>query len=79
MEGVLGLIVLVCAILQIVLFAKVWRMCDDVHNIANKYLHNIRILSKQERDKIIKGGKSTPETKEVTYDWHSGKIKEKDE
>ena len=78
MEEGLGLIALLFAILQIVLFFKVWRMCDDVHNIANKYVHGEATMTKQERHKNIKEGKTTPETRAEMDAWLSGKSIEED-
>lgn len=38
MESFIYIIVLVCAILNIVLFFKVWRMTDDVHALKEKFV-----------------------------------------
>ena len=37
MEGFIYIIVFVCAILNIILFFKVWRMTNDVHALREKY------------------------------------------
>ena len=37
MEILLLIIVLIWAILNIVLFAKMWRACDDIRRIADKF------------------------------------------
>ena len=37
MEGFIYIIVFVCAILNIILFFKVWRMTSDVHALREKY------------------------------------------
>ena len=37
MESFIYFIVLVCAILNIILFFKVWRMTNDVHALREKY------------------------------------------
>ena len=37
MEGCIYIIVFVCAILNIILFFKVWRMTNDVHALREKY------------------------------------------
>lgn len=37
MEGFIYTIVFVCAILNIILFFKVWRMTNDVHALRVKY------------------------------------------
>lgn len=37
MEGFIYIIVFVCAILNIILFFKVWRMTNDVHSLREKY------------------------------------------
>jgi len=37
MEGVMYIIMFVCAVLSIILFFKVWRMTDDVHAIRDKF------------------------------------------
>ena len=37
MEGFIFIIVFVCAILNIILFFKVWRMTNDVHALREKY------------------------------------------
>ena len=37
MEGFIYIIVFVCAILNIILFFKVWRMTNDVHALRGKY------------------------------------------
>ena len=37
MEGFICIIVFVCAILNIILFFKVWRMTNDVHALREKY------------------------------------------
>lgn len=39
MEGFIYIIVFVCAILNIILFFKVWRMTNDVHALREKYAH----------------------------------------
>lgn len=38
MEGFIYIIVFVCAILNIVLFFKVWRMTNDVHALKEKFI-----------------------------------------
>ena len=37
MEGFIYIIVFVCAILNIILFFKVWRMTNDIHALREKY------------------------------------------
>ena len=37
MEGFIYIILFVCAILNIVLFFKAWRMTNDVHALMEKY------------------------------------------
>lgn len=45
MEGFIYIIVFVCAILNIILFFKVWRMANDVHALRGK----IRTRKQRER------------------------------
>lgn len=43
MELLLPIIALIWAIMNIVLFFKVWRACDDIRRIADKYDHDGKI------------------------------------
>ena len=73
------LISLIGAILQVVLFFKLWRMSNDIHSIANKYVHGSAPMTKSARIKSLKEGKATPETREEMEAWLSGKSIDEEE
>ena len=72
MEGLL----FIGAILQIVLIVKIWKMCNDISRIADKYAPkktaSERVEEVEEIVEMAKAGKKTPETREEMEAWLSG-------
>ncbi len=73
MENIIAIAYLIGAILGILLFIKVWRACDDIRRIANKF--DPEAMSDQERyEWFAKRNKpnrprSSVETKEELDKW----------
>ncbi len=64
MEGFIVLVGLIWSILCIILFFKVWKACDNIQRIADKYVpENVK------KDNDNKKGKSTLESREDIDKW----------
>ena len=75
-ETFIIVIAIIFGILQIILFFKIWGMCNDISRIADKYAPkktaSERVEEVEEIVEMAKVGKKTPETREEMEAWLSG-------
>ena len=56
MEILATLILIICSVLYIALFVKVWRACDDIRDLADKFAPEAkehRLRTKESKDDAI--------------------------
>ena len=64
MDGFAGLLGLIWGVLCIILFFKVWKACNNIQRLVDKYAPQ-----KANNRDISKSDKSTPETREDIEKW----------